>query len=642
MCGITGYVLSHTTLDADKAANLVQHMNTAIQHRWPDDTGIFSSSCGDSTVWLWHVRLAIIDLSDGGHQVMFYSKDLWAFSAKHQKQLYETEKDNCIAIVFNGELYNFMSIKGKLLAEWYTFSTKSDTEVILAAYDRWWTECVSHFNGMRSFAIYDPLKRQVFCSRDMLWEKPLYYFYDKKKFIFSSELKGILAHDLDLSIDSNALDFYFSVWYIPAPYSIYNNIYKLPARHNLVFDCDSWEVITTQYLELPVYVPVYDRWLLIEEGRSLLQDAVHLRMFADVPVGAFLSWGVDSSTVVSCMTHETSADKIHTFSIGFNWAYDETPYINIVKDAFHTIHHHEYFTQETFQNLLPDISHIYDEPFWDYSHFPTLAVSQLARKHVTVALSGDGGDEIFWWYTLHQVTAQLQLIKRLPYSLRELLHRLIPKSSDNLSFLSKLKEALRLSLLSDETFYGSIAEDTIYRPAAYKQRTEEKIHELLNKNNWNIIQSIIDFDLFYNTLPDNFLTKVDRASMHFALEVRPPFLDPRFLEFGHKIPTERKVNRKERKILMKEMIKWIIPDTIIHRSKQGFKPPLDERITSAPYISYIQTHLPDLLQKKLLDKKRHAFFQSILSRSNQSYNQYDKDYLIKLFLFIDWCKKRGY
>lgn len=560
---------------------------------------------------------------------MRYDRTLGAFSEKHNAQYYTAQADTTTCIIFNGEIYNFLELKQILVDLWYAFSTQTDTEVILASYLEWWTECVKKFNGMRAFAIHNPSDQSIFMSRDTLGEKPFYYYLHENGIARGSEIKSILPHLEHPTIDTEALDFYFTIGYIPAPRSVYTQIRKLPAHHSLVYNYKDMTCVIEDYFQKPEYNPSYDKQALIDEGRALLKDATKYRMFADVPVGAFLSWGLDSSSVVAEMTTITDKSKLHTFSIWFEGKYDESEYINIVKDAFGTVHHHAYFKQEHFEERLDDLSTYYDEPFADYSNFPTSFVCELARKHVTVSLSGDGGDEIFGGYMMHQVAAQMAILYRLPTRCKKLGYWMLPHAKDNLSLLWKMKEALRVAQYPPEEFYAQIGGSSLPRPAVYQQWTITALRELLAINKGNFIQAMIDFDLYYNTLSDNFLTKVDRASMRVALEVRPPFLDPRFIAFGHKIPTKWKVNRRITKILMRDIITWLVPEQIVHRGKKGFQPPIDKRILQSTYTTQIEQALETLSEKGLVSKERETFYRDhVLQKNNSVYNTYK----IKLLL----------
>lgn len=634
MCGINGFIKSH--LPPEEARGLLQNMNTSIKHRWPDDEGSFVENINWKTLGFWQVRLSIIDLSPAGHQPMFYDKALWASNDAFIKH----ENKN-LTIIFNGEIYNYQEIKEELLEKGYTFSTHSDTEVMLASYEEWGTDCVNHFNGMWAFCIFDKEKDTLFCSRDRLWKKPFYYYFDGKEFIFSSELKGILEHkelhiNRKANINPEALDFYFTTGFIPAPWTIYKDIQKLESSHSLELRITDKElqIKKYRYYEIPEYRPINDKKALIEEWKKLLEDSTKIRMFrSDVPVWAFLSGWLDSSSVVAEMTKWTEKTKLHTFSIGFEGKYDETEYINIVKDAFGTNHHHKYFKEEDFENMIENIYHFYDEPFGDFSNFPTMFVSKLARENVTVSLSWDGWDEIFGWYLMHQIGAQMDFIRLIPRFIRQVLFIITPKTANNLSIVSKLKEAFRVSLLPKEQFYSEASGTSVYKPTVYKKWTEEKLSEILKKCHGNFTQALIDFDLLYNTLSDNFLVKTDRASMSQGLEIRSPLLDYRFIEYSRKIPVKWKTNIFKTKILMREIIKDIVPWAILKRGKQWFTPPIEKWILGGEYIREIESGIEMLHAEWILDENWYDFYKNkVLSENNLMFNVYK----IKMFLFIKW------
>ncbi len=637
MCGINGYIQQH--INYDNATNLLRNMNTAIKHRWPDDEGTHVYQHNKHTIWLGQVRLSIIDLSDAGHQPLFYDRHAGA-----SNELSLTHQHTDLSIVFNGEIYNYQDIKTTLLKKWYTFTTQTDTEVILASYLERGERCVDQFNGMRAFCIYDKQQSKLFLSRDRLGEKPLYYYFDSQKFVFCSEIKWLLTHtDLSINtknnIDPEALDFYFTTGYIPAPWTIYTSVKKLEARYNLVITIwsDTLSLKNYCYYTIPAYKPIYNKTQLITEWKQLLHDTVTLRMMtSDVPVGAFLSWWLDSSSVVAEMTKSVKNNMLNTFSIWFEGKYDESLYITIVKDAFQTNHHHHYFHQQDFEQLIDMIPFHYDEPFADYSNFPTTFVSQIAKKHVTVSLSGDGGDEIFGGYMMHQIAAQMEIIYRIPAWIRKILYYCIPKTNNNLSLLSKLKEAVRVSFLPQHEFYAHIWWSTLYKPDIYKQRTSQKLDACLKASGWNFVQAMIDFDLLYNTMADNFLVKTDRASMSCALEIRAPFLDHRWITRSRKVPTKRKTSWKATKILMRDIIKDIIPPSITKRGKKWFEPPIKDRILDAWYQTIIQDWLEKLHHHNILSPEWYTFYmQTVMTQDNSVYNVYK----IKLFLLIKWYER---
>ncbi|HII59461.1 TPA: asparagine synthase (glutamine-hydrolyzing) [Methanocaldococcus jannaschii] len=626
MCGINGIIRFGKEVIKEE----INKMNKAIKHRGPDDEGIFIYNFKNYSIGLGHVRLAILDLSEKGHQPMGYNVD-------EDKIIYrDDELDRAdIIIVYNGEIYNYLELKEKFNLE---TETGTDTEVILKLYNKLGFDCVKEFNGMWAFCIFDKKKGLIFCSRDRLGVKPFYYYWDGNEFIFSSELKGILAVkeiNKKENINKDAVELYFALGFIPSPYSIYKNTFKLEARQNLIFDLDKREIRKYYYWELPDYKPIYDKKKLIEEGKKLLYDAVKIRMRSDVPVGAFLSGGLDSSTVVGVMREFTDLSKLHTFSIGFEGKYDETPYIKIVVDYFKTQHHHYYFKERDFEELIDKYSWIYDEPFGDYSGFPTYKVSEMARKFVTVVLSGDGGDEVFGGYMTHLNGYRMDFIRKLPKFLRVVGSKLpVKKDLNGIANLYLLKEAFRLSLINPEEFYAeSIKEDAI-RPEIYKKWTIEKLRYCLNKGDNKLGEALRIFDLLFNTLCDNFLVKVDRASMANALEVRSPFLDYRFAEFSQKIPTEWKVDLFKTKKLMREIIKDILPEEIVNRGKQGFTPPLADWILKEKYLNEIFEKVEIL---KEVDYELYEFFKEKVFK-NKEQSLY-RNYLIRLFLFIKWWER---
>ncbi len=637
MCGINGIIRFNEDVEMDELGS----MNESIKHRGPDDDGVFVYESIDYSVGLGHVRLSILDLSKKGHQPMGYV-------IEDDKIIYnDSELDNAdIVVVYNGEVYNYLELKEK-----YNLKTETgtDTEVILKLYAKLGFDCVKEFNGMWAFCIFDKRNNIIFCSRDRLGQKPFYYYFNEytKEFIFSSELKGIISVkniNKKENINKDAVGLYFALGFIPSPYSIYKNVFKLEGRQNLIFDLNSKEIKKNYYWGLPNYKPIYDKNKLIEEGKKLLYDAVKLRMRSDVPVGAFLSGGLDSSTVVGIMKEYTDLKNLHTFSIGFEGEYDETPYINIVKNYFKTNHHHYYFKEEDFKELVDKYSWIYDEPFGDYSGFPTYKVSEMAKRFVSVSLSGDGGDEIFGGYRFHLISKRIEYLKKIPVLFRKIFLNIL----DN-NLLKKnptlylIKEAVKLSLIeNNEKFYSELFDGDFIISDEGKNWVEKNLKYCLNNTNDNLPESVRIFDLLFRTLSDNFLVKVDRASMANALEVRSPFLDYRFAEFGQKIPNEFKVDFFKTKKLMREIIKDILPDEVVNRGKGGFEPPLDKWILNEKYDIILENgiailedigleYLVEFYKTKIFISNK-KFVKSKVMKNNKLYTIYK----IRLFLFAKW------
>jgi asparagine synthase (glutamine-hydrolysing) len=627
VCGINGFNF------ADEKQ--IAHMNSAIKHRGPDGRGSYAKR----GVSLGQVRLSIIDLSDGGYQPMFYSRKTGACSEKHSPKNIDASPT---CIVFNGEIYNYIEVREELKNKGYTFTTTSDTEVILAGYEEWGFECVNHLNGMWAFSLHDKRKNILFLSRDRLGVKPLHYYFDKKKgiFIFSSEIKGILAHE-SLAINQRdnvsreAVELYFALGYIPAPWTIYNDVYKLEARQSMIFDISKKTIARKWgYYELPEYRPVYNKQELLKKGRELLEDSTKIRMRSDVPVGAFLSGGLDSSTIVGEMRKFTDLSKLHTFSIGFEGKYDESRFMRIVKDYFKTKHHHSYFRQKDFDSLMKEYAFVYDEPFGDYSGFATIFLSRLAKKNVTVSLSGDGGDEVFGGYNIHLVGARMDFLRKIPKPLRQMASWMpVKKNLQGFASLYLFKEACKLSLHPKEKFFSKALLSDSIKTKAQDEWTEKRLKYCLKKGKGSMCEALRIFDLLNNTLSDNFLVKVDRAAMSTALEVRSPFLDYRFAEYSQTIPTKWKTDIRMTKKIMREMIKGIVPEEIISRKKQGFTPPVAQWITEDKYMAnlskaktLLQTVHPDLAS--FYDEKA-------LKDDNRLY----RNYRIRLYLFWIWWKR---
>ena len=611
MCGINGFSF--------KDEVLIKSMNKSIAHRGPDGL----SEHVDEYVSLGHARLSIIDLSDAARQPMFYSHN-----------------GRNLCIVFNGELYNYLELKKNLLNLGYFFSNASDTEVIMAAYLEWGENLVNEFNGMWAFCLYDIDKNELFCSRDRLGVKPFYYYKKDGVFVFSSELKGILKHDyLQINkisnINQEAIELYFSMGYIPAPFSIYNNVFKMEAGSNIVYDLKSKRIRKKyKYYTVPVLQNKCSKNELYQEGKELLNNSVKLRMRSDVPVGAFLSGGLDSSAVVGEMRNFTDLKKLHTFSIGFEEKkHDESHYINLVKDHFGTAHHHHIYNEDDFNDTLPLYANIFDEPFGDYSSFPSYTVSRMASKEVSVVLSGDGGDEIFGGYPIYNTGFLLEKIRKIPEFSRKLLLKITSNNKSNTK-LGKVNEALRLSFAEKKDFYSQMFQNSRYKPEVFKNWSSIKLKEALDLANNDLSEALRIYDLLTNTLPDNFLVKVDRSSMANSIEVRSPFLDYRFVEYSQRIPNELKVGYTNNKILMREIISGIVPKEIITRNKMGFTPPIHNWLYSSisdeefnkylHYLSDINTGLFD-------------FYTNLFHFGNKDYMS--NLYRIKLVIFGKWFEK---
>jgi len=596
MCGINGFNFEDR--------KLIKKMNNSLKHRGPNDEGIFVKK----NISLGHRRLSIIDLSERGHQPMEYA-----------------HKNKKVIIVYNGEIYNFNKIKKQLKDKGYNFRSNTDTEVILASYLEWGKDCVKKFNGMWAFCIYDLQKEIFFLSRDRLGQKPLYYYYNNKKFIFSSEIKGILNHNINLKINKEGMDLYLSMGFIPSPYSIYRNIYKLPSGQSMLFDLNKRNLQKEKYYNFPIYNPLNNKKKLMKEGKKLLFDATKLRMISDVPLGAFLSGGLDSSTITYYM--KTLRDILSIFSVGFKGKQDETKYVNVMKNLLKTQSQHTYFYKKDYEKLLNKIFYYYDEPFADYSMFPTFFISKIASKKITVALTGDGGDEMFGGYRYYKDVAKLNLLKKIPASIRKLLLKKLPE----ISKLRKFKEGIRASILPSEKVWFQTRK-RFYQPTIFKKISEKKMKEALKLAKGNLIEAFIIYDRHFRTLGDHFLCKIDRASMANSLEVRSPLLDHRIVEYSTRIPTKWKVNLFFTKILMREFAKNILPRKIIRPRKRGFSIPLELWIGNKK-DKEIKKMVEMFFKKKIISKEWSDFY---INKVLKTKDGYFNRYRTRMFLLNQW------
>jgi asparagine synthase (glutamine-hydrolysing) len=558
MCGITGIV--HFNRDRAISPAVLKKMCDSIYHRGPDDEGLYIHK----NVGLGFRRLSIIDLSTG-HQPM-------------------SNQNDSIYIVFNGEIYNYLEQRKKLKQKGYAFKTTTDTEVILHLYEEYGVDCLQYLRGMFAFAIWDSNIQQFFCARDRFGIKPFYYYADRDKFVFGSEIKAILkSNDIDKTISMDALDSYFAFGYITSDLSIYKNIRKLQPAHYLLLSLKDKPIFQIKrYWEInfdPDYSKSENRWK--EEIEECLSETVKLHMISDVPLGAFLSGGIDSSSVVAMMARN-STRPVKTFSIGFKeQKFNELQYAREIANKYGCEHHEQILEPESI-GLLPKLVSAYDEPFADPSAIPTYYVSKLARQFVTVALSGDGGDELFAGYNsytrFNNLYTKLYNFKS-PF-LNKLVwgnvHKLIPKkvrgkglshllSQDKkyqFAFMSWQKEERQKLMLP----HGSAID--------YLNASENyKVNILKSGNIKDHITSMQYLDL-KTYMVDDILTKVDRASMMNSLEVRVPLLDHKLAELTFKIPSDLKLKESEQKYILKKTMVPFLPKNVLDHEKQGFSVPI--------------------------------------------------------------------
>ncbi len=565
MCGITGKIYFGKDIVREQD---ILVMNEKIIHRGPDDGGFYISP--DKKVGLGHRRLSIIDLSPLGHQPMNYMDRYW--------------------IVFNGEVYNFQEKRDYLEKEGYKFKSKSDTEVIMALYDKFGKNCLEHLRGMFAFAIYDEKEKTIFCVRDRVGKKPFKYYLDDNVFVFASELKAILTQkEYKKEPDYIAIHHYLTLQYVPAPLTGFKDLKKLEPAHYLFIDLKTKKIEKKRYWRLD-----YSKKLNLSEEEwkkrimEKLEESVKLRMISDVPIGAFLSGGIDSSAIVGLMS-KLSDKPIKTFSIGFEEEkYNELKYAKIVAEKFKT-DHTEFIVKPNAIELLPMLVRQYEEPYADSSALPTYYVSKLTREHVTVALNGDGGDENFagygrysvqkfgLWYDkimpIHKYIA-LPIAKFLAKNIKNTFfdraYRFANTLSDNYArryvnyicyFTNEMKEKM----------YTKEFKEKIVDIDSYKI-VSEKFNKAKTKNKMD--QCLYaDFNTY---LPDDLMVKVDIDSMTVALEGRSPFLDHEMLELTSQIPFNLKLKgRNNKKYILKEALRGLVPEEVMFRPKMGFGIPID-------------------------------------------------------------------
>lgn len=567
MCGLTGFFSSDKNFNEGE----LHKMNDCISHRGPDASGYFISS--DKQVGLGHRRLSIIDLSDAANQPMFSHSERYA-------------------MIFNGEVYNFREIAEQLHI---TPRTTGDSEIILEAFEKKGVDFVHLLNGMFAIVIYDKLEKQLFLFRDRLGVKPLYYFSYQNNFAFSSEIKALLKSDFitqNTPINKKAITTFLYAGYIPEPSTIYTNIQRLPAG--------SYATITQAGMQIKSYwrpeEKVTDTTLTNftkakKELKELLISSVNYRLISDVPFGTFLSGGIDSSTITA-IAQSISAKPVNTFSIGFKEAkFNESEYAQKVASHLGTNHHEFIVTENDALDLIDRMMGVYDEPYADSSALPTMLVSKLARKHVTMTLSGDGGDELFMGYGAYTWARRLNnpLVKglRLPiaFSLSQLGNRYKRAAQ---VFKYKSEQYIKSHIFSQEQYYFSEHElNTLVNDSfKYALLFDEEIN---TERKLSAAEEQALFDIKYY-LKDDLLVKVDIASMQFSLETRSPFLDYRVVEFALNLSEDLKIKNGTAKYLLKEVLYDFVPKEFFDRPKWGF---------SIPLAKWLKTDLHYLLEKYL-------------------------------------------
>jgi asparagine synthase (glutamine-hydrolysing) len=566
MCGIAGFV-NGSDAPAARARELVlERMCRVIAHRGPDDQGTMVAA----NVALGMRRLSIIDLA-GGHQPI-------------------SNEDGTVTIVFNGEIYNYKGLQRELEARGHRFQTNSDTETIVHAYEEYGPACVEHLRGMFAFAIWDARARKLFLARDRAGKKPLYYALTPRgTLVFGSELKSLLAHpEVEREVSAEAVDAYLTFGYVPDPLCILRGVSKLPPGHHLTYT--GGRLALNQYWDFqfePDETAGEKRAEdYLEELRALLDEAVRIRLISDVPLGAFLSGGIDSSAVVGLMARHTN-QPVKTFSIGFHEdSYNELKYARIAAQHFGT-DHHEFIVTPDICKILDEVAWHFDEPFADSSALPTYMVSKLAREHVTVALSGDGGDELFAGYTRYVVERQRERFARIPrvvrQNLMQPLSRYLPHSAWGRNYLHNIALDPVERFLDSVSLFTSLTKQELCTTDFRAQLNAD----CLAKERFRFLADRVhtgdplDMQLYLDSktyLPGDILTKVDRMSMAVSLEARAPLLDHKLIEFVTRIPASLKLRGLETKHIFKRAVADFVPEEILHREKQGFGVPIQQWI----------------------------------------------------------------
>ena len=612
MCGITGLV----DLQSERPVNqlLLSDMNRSLSHRGPDGDGFHL----ENGVGFGHRRLSIIDL-EGGKQPLY-------------------NEDHTVVVTFNGEIFNFMEIEKELVSLGHTFRTRCDTEVIVHAWEEWGVQCLNKFNGMFAFAIWDQREKTLFIARDRLGVKPLFYALVNNWLIFASELKAILKHpDVCREIDPRAVEEYFTFGYVPDPKTIYRDVRKLePGAYICVSRGQA--VRPVRYWDVPLMghrASIQDDQGVQVELLERLKETVRKRMVADVPLGAFLSGGIDSSAVVAMM-RELGDSRILTCSIGFKEKhYDESQFAAMVAAEKRTDHKTEIVDASDY-SLLDELVTIYDEPYADSSAIPTYRVCELARKHVTVALSGDGGDESFIGYRRYRLMAMEESLRsKMPLALRQSLFGYLGRWYPKLDWAPRMFRAKTtfqalarntvdaylhgVSLSSDEMRNDLFSDGFKRQLQGYNAR--EVFHDHVKEKSFEDGLSMVQYLDFKTYLPGDILTKVDRASMAHGLEVRTPFLDYEFVEWVSGLPTDIKLHHGIGKHVLKESLRKVLPEDVLFRKKMGFAVPIDiwfrgslnERIRSAldaPHIRdsdiFDSNYLDRLLREHVVGQRNHS------------------------------------
>lgn len=605
MCGILGYFSRYQeNYSQEKFLKTLRMSN----YRGPDYTGI--ANFENNRLLLGHNRLSILDLSELSHQPML-------------------RQNGHYAIVFNGEIYNFQEIRAKLQNSGIQFATSGDTEVLLQSYIYDSINFLSSLDGMYAFAIYDYSRRKLILARDLAGEKPLFYYVDAKQFIFASELKQILSFPISRTLSMPNIDLYFSQGYLPSSATLIEGVKKLPPAHFLEFDLDTWEINSRSFWQVPTIETPHSEEESIYTLHKHLQTSISSRMIADTSLGAFLSGGIDSTLIASVM-QEVSPKPIKTFCMGFeNSKYNEFSHAKKVADSIGS-HHTELVLSTNIGDTLEDISLLLDEPIFDNSIIPTFLLCKEAKQHVTVALAGDGGDELFGGY--HHILAAQTIYRwqrRIPTFFQNGLHeigRVIPEGSfGKKSLLGFGKGPFGGSIWSRQVFFSHEREELLNGQIFSEDFLHEK-NKLMELYDSDFVNQMCYHD-FIHYLPQ-ILIKVDRASMMNSLEVRAPFLSKNLIEYSFKhIPGSLKIRNGIKKSVLKSVLNKYYPTDLDIERKQGFNLPSDLLMRSNFLLKFSELQIPEFLNSQYIDK----IHQSQIKGKGAYWNK-----LFSIYMFIQW------
>lgn len=595
MCGINGIFNFY-----EKGINeeIIKKMNNTLGHRGPDDQGVFI----EGNIGLGNTRLSVLDLSSAGHQPM-------------------SNKSENLYITYNGEIYNYREIREILQKTGYHFKSGTDTEVILHSYEEWGPECLSRFVGMFAFAIWDKKYNRLFIARDRLGIKPLYYWLDNEKLVFASEIKSILEDSrIERRIDPKGLINYFTFGHSVAPDTIYQNIKKLLPGHYLV--CENGKASIRQYWDAPLPGCTENMGVAYYKSKvyEFLEQSVQRRMIADVPLGVFLSGGIDSSIITGLMS-QLSDQPVRTFSVGFDFGeeYNELEDARLVAEHFDTEHHELLLNDRDMVEVLQKLVYHYDEPFGDAAAFPTYLVSEHARDYVTVCLSGEGGDETFGGYRRYSIERFSEYYQRLPKFLK---NDIIKRAANALPRSRRIKMVFNTMSIDDPivrygnwlTVFNGEMKAFLFESSFQKNVREFDGYDAYRKyypKNGNL--SLLDKIMYVDQktwLPDTYLEKVDKASMAVGLETRVPFLDHQLVEFVATIPSQYKIKGFDTKYILRQAMKDLLPKEVLIKRKHGFAVPTDP---------WFRGEMKDFIQEILFgDRARSSGF-------------FDFDYIEKLY-----------